>query len=71
MDNERININDGLNGGVRGYDADEDRMKRRFVDSRIYLYVHRNDNYVKPEAVITGGYSTETTVFGDVVLSIK
>lgn len=66
MDNKRINMNDGLNGGVRGYD--ENDMYQHLVDSRIFVYVHRNDSYVKPEAVITGGYSTDTTVFGDVVM---
>ena len=66
-ENKRINMNDGLNGGVRGFG--DDFYNQHLVDSRIYVFVHRNDNYVKPEAVITGGYSTDTTVFGDVVLS--
>ena len=35
-----------------------------FIDSRVFVYVHRNDNYVKPEAVITGGCSNSTTAFG-------
>ena len=68
-ENKRININDGLNGGVRGFDKDD--IKQHFIDSRIFVFVHRNDNYVKPEAVITGGYSTDTTVFGDMVMSRK
>ena len=46
-------------------------LKQHTIDSRIFVYVHRNDNYVKPEAVITGGYFTDTTVFGDLVLSKK
>ena len=64
-ENKRININEG----VRGFDLND--LKQHTIDSRIFVYVHRNDNYVKPEAVITGGYSTETTVFGDLVLSKK
>ena len=67
--NERINMNKGLNGGVRGFDQNSD--EQHLIDSRIYVFVHRNDNYVKPEAVITGGYFTETTTFGDVVLNKK
>ena len=68
-ENKRINVNDGLNGGVRGFG--KDFYNQHFVDSRVYVFVHRNDNYVKPEAVITGGYSTDTTTFGDVVLKKK
>ena len=68
-ENKRININDGLNGGVRGFDQNDEYQ--HLVDSRIYVFVHRNDNYVKPEAVITGGYSTETTIFGDLQLKKK
>ena len=60
---KRVNLNDG----VRGFDLTDD--EQHLVDSRIYLFVHRNDNYVKPEAVITGGYTTDTTTFGDVVLN--
>jgi len=63
-DDLTINVNDGY----VGYDASPDR---HIVDSRIHLFVHRNDNYVKPKAVITGGYSTETTIFGDIALSKK
>ena len=66
---KRINMNAGLNAGVRGYDADD--LNQHLIDTRIFVFVHRNDNYVKPEAVITGGYFTETTVFGDVVLNKK
>lgn len=66
---KRINMNEGLNAGVRGYDRSE--FRQHLIDSRIYVFVHRNDNYVKPEAVITGGYFTDTTVFGDVVLDKK
>ena len=62
-------MNDGLNGGARSYDKDD--SSQHLIDSRIFVFVHRNDNYVKPEAVITGGYSTDTTVFGDLVLSKK
>ena len=68
-ENKRINMNEGLNAGVRGYDRSDN--EQHLVDSRIFVFVHRNDNYVKPEAVITGGYFTETTTFGDVVLSKK
>lgn len=66
-ENKRINMNEGLNSGVRGFDPSDD--EQHLVDSRVYVFVHRNDNYVKPEAVITGGYSTDTTTFGDVVLN--
>ena len=66
-ENKRINMNEGLNAGVRGFDPTDD--EQHLVDSRLYVFVHRNDNYVKPEAVITGGYSTDTTTFGDVVLN--
>ena len=68
-ENKRINMNEGLNAGVRGYDRSDN--EQHLVDSRIFVFVHRNDNYFKPEAVITGGYFTETTTFGDVVLSKK
>ena len=64
-ENKRININQG----VRSFDLND--LKQHTIDSRIFVYVHRNDNYVKPEAVITGGYFTDTTVFGDLVLSKK
>ncbi len=64
-DNKRINLNEG----VRGFDLKDDEQHLR--DSRVYVFVHRNDNYVKPEAVITGGYTTDTTTFGDVVLNKK
>ena len=60
-ENKRINMNDG----ALGFDQTDGS---HLVDSRIYVFVHRSDSYVKPEAVITGGYSTETTIFGDVVL---
>lgn len=68
-ENKRINMNEGLNAGVRGYAKDD--KGQHLIDSRIYVFVHRNDNYVKPEAVITGGYFTDTTVFGDLVLNKK
>lgn len=64
-ENKRINMNEG----VRGFERDD--KSKHLIDSRIYLFVHRNDSYVKPEAAITGGYFTETTTFGDVVLSKK
>ena len=64
-ENKRINMNEG----VRGFERDD--KSAHLIDSRIYLFVHRNDSYVKPEAAITGGYFTETTTFGDVVLSKK
>ena len=64
-ENKRINLNEG----VRGFDLKDDEQHLR--DSRVYVFVHRNDNYVKPEAVITGGYTTDTTTFGDVVLNKK
>ena len=60
-------MNEGLNAGVRAYDKSD--KGQHIVDSRLYVFVHRNDNYVKPEAVITGGYFTDTTVFGDLVLN--
>jgi len=68
-ENKRINMNEGLNAGIRGYAKDD--KGQHLIDSRIYVFVHRNDNYVKPEAVITGGYFTDTTVFGDLVLNKK
>ncbi len=68
-ENKRINMNEGLNAGVRGYDRSD--SGQHLIDSRVYVYVHRNDNYVKPEAVITGGYFTDTTVFGDLQLDKK
>ena len=68
-ENKRINMNEGLNAGVRSYDRSD--SGQHLIDSRIYVYVHRNDNYVKPEAVITGGYFTDTTVFGDLQLDKK
>lgn len=68
-ENKRINMNEGLNAGVRGYAKDD--KGQHLIDSRIYVFVHRNDNYVKPEAVITGGYFTDTTVFGDLILNKK
>ncbi len=64
-ENKRINLNEG----VRGFDKNDD--KQHLVDSRVYVFIHRNDNYVKPEAVITGGYIKDTTIFGDVVLEKK
>ena len=64
-DHKRINLNEG----VRGHDYWD--AEEHIVDSRVFVYIHRNDNYVKPEAVITGGYSTETTIFGDLVLEKK
>ena len=64
-ENKRINLNEG----VTGYDRMD--KKQHLVDSRVYVFVHRNDNYVKPEAAITGGYFTDVTVFGDVILSKK
>ena len=68
-ENKRINMNEGINAGVRAFDMND--SQQHLVDSRIFVFVHRNDNYVKPEAVITGGYFTDTTTFGDVVLSKK
>ena len=68
-ENKRINMNEGLNAGVRGFDRAD--SGQHLIDSRIYVYVHRNDNYVKPEAVITGGYFTDATVFGDLQLDKK
>ena len=62
-------MNEGLNAGVRGFDRDD--KNQHLIDSRIFVFVHRNDNYVKPEAVITGGYFTDTAVFGDLVLNKK
>ncbi len=62
-------MNVGLNAGVRAYDKSD--KGQHLVDSRLYVFVHRNDNYVKPEAVITGGYFTESTVFGDLKLDKK
>ena len=64
-DNKRINLNDG----VRGHDYSD--SAEHIIDSRVFVFIHRNDNYVKPEAVITGGYSTDTTIFGDLVLEKK
>ena len=62
-------MNEGLNAGVRGFDRAD--SGQHLIDSRIYVYVHRNDNYVKPEAVITGDYFTDATVFGDLQLDKK
>ena len=56
-----------LNAGVLAFDRED--ASQHLIDARVFVFVHRNDNYVKPEAVITGGYTTETTVFGDVVLN--
>ena len=61
-DNEKID----LNYGSVGFDGSDEM---HVVDTRIHAFVHRNDNYIKPEGVITGGYSTEMTLFGDMILT--
>ena len=61
-DNLKINLNEGN----LGFDSTEGR---HLIDNRIYAFIHRNDNYVKPEAAITGGYTTDVTRFSDIVLS--
>ena len=48
---KRINMNEGVNAGARGYDRSD--TGQHLIDSRIYVYVHRNDNYVKPINLIT------------------
>ena len=55
-----------LNFGNTGFDDSEEM---HLVDTRIHAFVHRNDNYIKPEGVITGGYATDQTTFGDLALS--
>jgi hypothetical protein len=55
-----------LNLGSIGYDGSDEM---HLVDTRLHAFVHRNDNYVKPEGVITGGYATDMTTFGDLVLT--
>jgi hypothetical protein len=55
-----------LNYGSVAYDSSEEM---HIIDSRIHVFVHRNDNYVKPDGTITGGYTTDTTDVGDLVLN--
>jgi hypothetical protein len=55
-----------LNFGSVAYDSSEEM---HIIDSRIHVFVHRNDNYVKPDGTITGGYTTDTTDVGDLVLN--
>ncbi len=52
-------------GGVAWDDTEE----MHITDSRIHVFVHRNDNYIKPEGAITGGYTTDRTDLGDLVLN--
>ena len=41
-----------------------DATKMHIEDSRVYLFLHREDNSVKPGAEITGGFLTDTEIAG-------
>jgi hypothetical protein len=59
-DGEWVNLNEG--------NFKYDNKAKEIVDSRLHVFVHRANNYVKPEGQITGGYCDEYLTYGDVYM---